>query len=247
MKVSVVIPARWKSQRLPGKMLANLGGKPVLQHVWERVMRMKGCDEVIIATDNEAVFNAVESWGGTAKMTSEACESGTERVASIIDELQGDFILVVQGDECFIEPDLLEKMVHHFKIRGGDIITPVCRIKEEEILQCPNCVKAVVSGQGKALYFSRSPVPYFRGVPMERWLDYADYWWHVGVYGYKRSVLENYNALKPSRLEQIEKLEQLRFLEAGYEISVVEAPKHLLAVDTQEDLERAEELLEVYA
>lgn len=243
MKVSVVIPARWKSERLPGKMLADLGGRPLLWHTWSRVCRMTRAKEVIVAVDDREVFEEVQRWGGNAVMTDEKCESGTERIFSILEKLKGDMILNVQGDECFIEARLLDKLVENWAAREPDIITPVYRIRKEEDLENPGNVKVVVAANGRAMYFSRSPVPYLRGVGRSDWINRHPFWWHLGIYGYRRDVLAAYKELPRSHLEEVEKLEQLRYLEAGYQIEVFETDYHEMAVDTAEDLEKARELL----
>ncbi len=243
MKVSVVIPARWKSERLPGKMLADLGGRPLLWHTWSRVCRMNRATEVIVAVDNKIIFEEVQRWGGKAIMTDEACESGTERIFSILEKLRGDMILNVQGDECFVEASLLDQLVENWSIKQSAIITPVCRIHTREDLENPGNVKVVVAGNGQALYFSRSPLPHLRGVDMADWVSKHPFWWHLGLYGYRRDVLAAYNQLPKSHLEDAEKLEQLRYLEAGYEIDVFETRYHTMAVDTVQDLEKARALI----
>lgn len=243
MKVSVVIPARWKSERFPGKMLADLGGRPLLWHTWSRVCQMNRAKEVIVAVDDKEVYDEVQRWGGNAVMTDEKCESGTERMFSIMERLKGDMILNVQGDECFIEASLLDKLVERWGVREPDIITPVYRIRSLEDLENPGNVKVVIAGEGRALYFSRSPVPYLRGVDRSDWINRHEFWWHLGIYGYRRDVLAAYDALPRSRLEEVEKLEQMRYLEAGYQIEVFETDYHEMAVDTVEDLERAREII----
>lgn len=236
MKVSAVIPARWASQRLPGKVLVDLGGRPLLWHTWDRVRQMEFADEVVVAVDDKQVQKAVEGWGGRAIMTDPNCISGTERIASIVDQLKGDFILNVQADQCFIETYLLDEMVSCWKETEGHIITPVYRIMRMEDLLNPSVVKAVINGKGKALYFSRSPIPCVRDVAQEEWLHKHPFWWHYGVYGYARGVLKKYFDLPESILEKIEMLEQLRFLEAGYCIQTLETKHNSIEVNTPEDL-----------
>lgn len=243
MKVSVVIPARWKSERLPGKMLADLGGRPLLWHTWKRVCRMNRATEVIVAVDNKKIFEEVQRWGGKAVMTDEKCESGTERIFSILEKLEGDMIVNVQGDECFVQASLLDQLVENWSIKQSAIITPVCRIRTREDLENPGNVKVVVAANGRALYFSRSPLPHLRGVEMADWVNKYPFWWHLGIYGYRRDVLAAYKELSKSYLEDVEKLEQLRYLEAGYQIDVFETQHHTMAVDTAEDLEKARELI----
>lgn len=240
VKTSVVIPARWKSERLNGKMLADLNGKPVLRHTWERVKKMRYCNELIVATDYDGIYEEVKKWGGKAVMTDEKWKSGTERTASIVDQLEGDFILIVQGDECFINVELLDRLVETWKKDICDIITPICQIKDEEKLMNPNVVKTVIAHDRRALYFSRSPVPYIRE---KKEVEMTLHWQHIGVYGYKRLVLEKFFDISISPLEEAEKLEQLRFLEAGYTIMTLEEKGTNLDINTLEDLECARKTL----
>lgn len=243
MSVSVVIPARWKSERLPGKILADLGGRPLLWHTWKKVCQMKCADEIVIAVDSREVFEEVKNWGARVLMTDERCKSGTERIYSILNQLKGDMILNVQGDECFIDPDMLDKMVKLWRKNETDIITPVYRFKRWEDVANASNVKVVVGDSGKALYFSRSPIPHVRGIDPEKWLEKHTFWWHIGVYGYRRETLAGYEKLPKSMLEEVEKLEQLRFLEAGFQIQVMETDYHAVSVDTLEDLEKARKLI----
>ncbi|MGA2053501.1 MAG: 3-deoxy-manno-octulosonate cytidylyltransferase [Opitutales bacterium] len=242
MNVSVVIPARLASTRLPRKVLADLGGRPVLRHVWERAARVRRATEVLVATDSEEVAEVVAAWGGQFVLTSPACRSGTERIASILDGLHGDFILNVQGDEPFIEPALLDALVERFAAAGGELVTPVYPIREYAALANPAVVKVARAADGRALYFSRSAIPHMRGVPPEQWAAQGSYWGHLGVYGYARAALARYPALPESALEAAESLEQLRFLEAGFCIQTVETNYHAVAIDTPADLERARAL-----
>jgi 3-deoxy-manno-octulosonate cytidylyltransferase (CMP-KDO synthetase) len=243
IKTTAVIPARLGSTRLPNKVLADLCGKTLVRRVWEQVSQAARIDEVYIATDSPEVLAEAESWGGRALMTSPACQSGTERIASVISQLHGDLILNVQGDEPLIDPGMLDELVRRWEAAPSDLITPAYRIERLEELLNPNIVKVVRAGDGRALYFSRSAVPYLRDLPQESWLESTDYWGHVGVYGYRRFVLERYAELPASWLEQSERLEQLRFLEAGYAIQVFETAYRPVAVDVQADLERVRELL----
>jgi len=176
-------------------------------------------------------------------MTSPNCRSGTERIASILDGLKGQFILNVQGDEPFIDPVLLDALVERFANYGGDVVTPVYPIRELATLTNPAVVKVVRGADGRAWYFSRSPIPHVRGVPIEEWPARGLHWGHLGVYGYARSKLAVYATLPESPLEGIEALEQLRFLEAGWRIQTVETDYHVVAIDTLEDLIRARSLL----
>ena len=243
MSVSVVIPARLQSSRLPEKVLIDLDGKSILQRVWERANMMATADNVVIATDSDKIKNAAEAWGARVFMTSPDCTSGTERIASMIIELSGKFILNIQGDEPFIDPKLLDKLVTKGKAEDCDIVTPVIKLREQEEVFDPNLVKVVRASDGRAIYFSRSPVPHFRDEDKSQWHSKHDYWGHLGVYGYKREVLENYNNYPVSPLEDIEKLEQLRFIDAGLSIQTVESDKRAIGIDTAEDLEKAKAMI----
>lgn len=243
MSVSVVIPARWKSERLPEKMLADLGGRPLLWHTWVRVCQMKLAKEIIIAVDHKDVYQEVKRWGANVVMTDEKCQSGTERIFSILNHLKGDMILNVQGDECFVDWKMLDIMVQEWEKNEPDIITAVCRFKNwEDVVNISN-VKVVIGDNSKALYFSRSPIPHVRGINPLNWLENHAFWWHIGVYGYGRETLKNYDKLPKSTLEEVEKLEQLKFLAAGFQIQVIETDYHAMNVDTPEDLEKARKLI----
>jgi 3-deoxy-manno-octulosonate cytidylyltransferase (CMP-KDO synthetase) len=176
-------------------------------------------------------------------MTAPHCRSGTERIASILDGLKGQFILNVQGDEPFIDPVLLDALAACFVENGGDVVTPVYSIREYATLVNPAVVKVVRGADGRAWYFSRSPVPHLRGVPIEEWPARGLHWGHLGVYGYARAKLAAYLTLPECPLEGIEALEQLRFIEAGWRIQTVETDYHAVAIDTPEDLARARALL----
>jgi 3-deoxy-manno-octulosonate cytidylyltransferase (CMP-KDO synthetase) len=238
MKTTAIIPARLASTRLPRKVLADICGKPLIQHVWERVKRAQCVDSVIVVTDSTDVVHAVESWGGEALWTSPDYKSGTERIASVLDEIHADLILNVQGDEPLVEPEMLDALVVRWLSAPCDLITPVHRITSLDDLRNPNVVKVARAWDGRALYFSRSPIPFIRDWPLEEWLQHGAFWGHIGVYGYRREVLADYARLPASTLQEAESLEQLRFLEAGYTFQTVETTYRSVAVDTREDLEK---------
>lgn len=237
MKLIAVIPARLESTRLPRKILADIQGKPMLWHVWSRVRQVSRLDAVYVATDSELIADEVRSWGGVAYLTSPECRSGTERIASLLPQVEADFILNVQGDEPLVDPDMIDALVQRWMEDQPELVTSVYRINTFEELTSPNVVKVTRTSNGQALYFSRQPIPFVRDVPEEKWLDIAPYWGHVGVYGYRRDLLEIYPGLPESKLETAEKLEQLRFLEAGYSFQTVETNYRPAAVDTQADLD----------
>ena len=241
-----VIPARLGSTRLPRKMLADLNGRPLLWHVWQRVRLARRLSEVVIATDAVEIAEAVRSWGGTAMLTSPECTSGTARVASIAAELACDLILNIQGDEPLIDPSLLDAIVERQSETGCPLVTAAWRITAQAEVMDPNVVKVVraASGRRQALYFSRSPIPFVRDVPPARWLEQHVFWGHVGVYGYDQAVLAAYAKAAESPLEVAERLEQLRFVDQGFSFEVVDAPARSRSVDTADDLQAVASLLE---
>ena len=243
MKVSIVIPARLASTRLPRKVLADINGRPMLWHVWKRADKISFEKELFVATDSVEVKKVVEGWGGSVIMTSPDCRSGTQRIVSILPHLSGELILNVQGDEPLIDPQLLEEMVVQWKNSRPDLITAVYQIDNEEDLLDPNLVKVVRDENGYAIYFSRSTIPYLRDVPQEKWVQQHQYWGHIGVYGYARQTLIDYAKMNAGNLELAESLEQLRFIEKNYRIHAVETDYSPIGVDTYNDLKKVRQIL----
>lgn len=234
MRAVAVIPARWASTRFPGKPLALLQGRPMVEHVWARVRRVRGLAAVLVATDDERVARAVRAFGGEVAMTGE-CRTGTDRVREALAGREADVALNVQGDEPLIEPACLESLLAVFAeptVRMATLMRPLLAGEAEN----PNVVKVVTALAGDALYFSRSPIPYARHGP-------APAFAHVGVYAYRRDLLEALAALPTTPLERAEGLEQLRVLEHGIPIRVVQTSYRSLGVDVPEDLARAEAAL----
>ena len=242
-KYSIVIPARIASTRLPGKMLKSLGGKPVVQHVIERVQKVRNCQAVYVVTDSNEIVQLASSLGVTGLLTSPECRSGTERIVSVLNEIKGDWIFNVQGDEPFVDIHMIEEMIDHTCNTQADILTPVYCLKSIEEVLNPNVVKVVRDANDFALYFSRSPIPFVRDLPKEEWLQHTTFWGHLGIYGYQRTVLEKYSNLSPNPLEQAESLEQLRFLSNSFRIFTCETQNRSVAIDTAEDLALAEKIL----
>lgn len=243
-KVAIAVPARMASSRLPGKMLALLGGKPVLQHVIERVQRVRCCRKVYIVTDSREIVRLAQSLGTEGLMTSPDCTCGTERIASVLEKIDGDIIFNVQGDEPFIEPQLLEAMAEAMRSTNGDVLMPSYRLKTTAELLNPSVTKVVCDKDGCGLYFSRSPVPYVRDCEQKQWTEKHAFWGVFGVYGFRREALEAYRNFPMSPLEKAESLEQLRWLSNGYRIATFPVDAHpLCSIDTAEDLKRAEEFL----
>ncbi|MBR5622875.1 MAG: 3-deoxy-manno-octulosonate cytidylyltransferase [Opitutales bacterium] len=243
LNATIAIPARLGSTRLPGKVLLDLGGKPVVQHVWEKVRRMKHAGKIVLLADTEQVAEVANNFGAEVIMTSPECRSGTERLASVLSQLPGEFFLNVQGDEPFIDVDLLDSLVERWAETRCELVTAVAKITDPAKLLNPNVVKVVRGSDGRAIYFSRSAVPHLRGVPAEQWLDSGNVWWsHIGVYGYARATLEAHPTMAVTTLETVESLEQLRFIDRGMSFQTVETNYHPVSIDTAEDLENARKL-----
>ena len=246
LKYIAIIPARYASTRFPGKPLAMLGGKPVIQRVWEQVSSV--VDAAVVATDDERIAQAVESFGGRAIMTSPNHKSGTDRCWEAYQK-QGeefDVVINVQGDEPFIAHSQLRAIMACFEDENTDIATLVKPFAEEDglsALENPNSPKVVLDNDSCAVYFSRSVIPYLRGVEREDWLKHHTFYKHIGMYAFRRDVLGEVTALPQSTLEKAESLEQLRWLENGYKIGVGISDVETVGIDTPEDLERAEEFL----
>ncbi|MDR0742723.1 MAG: 3-deoxy-manno-octulosonate cytidylyltransferase [Puniceicoccales bacterium] len=239
MKTIVAIPARLGATRFPRKVLADLGGKPMIQHVYEKAKQANITDDVYVLVDSVEVENVVRSFGGKSIMTSSECHCGTDRIVSVLDQMQADFIVNVQGDEPLLDSQSLIALCERAKTSRADIITPVFKITDFADIDNPSRVKVVVCQGGKALYFSRSPIPFVRGVEKSKWLTHHQFWGHIGVYGYRRAILENYKNLHASALETAESLEQLKFLDNGYTIDTVVAKCPTIGIDTPEDLKKA--------
>lgn len=238
MKVLCVIPARYASTRLPGKPLSMIAGKPMIQWVYERASLAKLPDAVVVATDDVRVEKAVEAFGGRVMMTSPDHPSGTDRLAEVALGYPAiDVIVNVQGDEPMIPPEVIDQLAEAFAQDPELKMATLKVLMKEEDYDNPAAVKVVTDLNGYALYFSRSLMPYPRNKPQ----DYRVYK-HVGIYAYRRDFLLKYAALKPTRLERAESLEQLRALENGYRIKVLESDFQGVGVDTPEDLARVNEL-----
>jgi 3-deoxy-manno-octulosonate cytidylyltransferase (CMP-KDO synthetase) len=231
-KVLGVIPARWSSSRLPGKPLADLCGKPMIQWVWERAGRSRSLSKLLVATDDPRIFDAVKGFGGDAVLTPEA-PSGTDRASWVAQKHDADIVVNIQGDEPLIRPEEIDRVASLVAEGPAPVGTLIRRITSESDWNDPNVVKAVVDERGFALYFSRSPIPFSRdGEPSIRYK-------HIGLYGYTKSFLLDYVTWKPTPLERTEKLEQLRILEKGYRIRTAETEWEPVRVDTPADLESA--------
>jgi 3-deoxy-manno-octulosonate cytidylyltransferase (CMP-KDO synthetase) len=246
-RVVAIIPARYNATRFPGKPLALLKGKPVIQHVYEQTTRANLVNSVIVATDDQRIFDAVMNFQGRAVMTSGNHESGTDRIAEAAAHIECDYVINVQGDEPFIEPEMIDDVVN--LLYNDDrvaISTLAKKVSDREEIISPHVVKVVMDDEGFALYFSRAPIPYHR----DEWKDLNNILFneqattvfkHVGIYGYRKEALIQFSSLKQCRTEKIEKLEQLRALTAGMKIKVKETTFDTFGIDTKEDLRKAEE------
>ena len=241
-----IIPARYASTRFPAKPLALLGGKPIVQRVYEQVAKM--VERVVVATDDERIYDTVASFGGEVVMTSPNLKSGTDRCAEAYEKMgyEADIVINVQGDEPFIVTEQIATLVKCFENEAIDIATLVKPFSAEsgiEALENPNSPKVVINKRGEAIYFSRSAVPYLRDVERSEWLKHHTFYKHIGIYAFRAKTLGEITQLPQSPLEQAEKLEQLRWLENGYRIGVGITDIETIGIDTPEDLERAEQFL----
>ncbi len=241
--VTVVIPARYGSSRFPGKPLAPICGRPMVQYVYQAAANAQGVDRVLVATDDRRIVEAVQAFGGEAVLTSEDCRSGSDRVAEAAENLPGEFFVNLQGDEPLMDSRAIEEVVVLLKGTPQAIATLKRPIAGMDEYHDTNCVKVVCNNTGFALYFSRAPVPFHRGGLSEDELS-SLVWVHVGIYGYHRRVLERFVGLPLGRLERCESLEQLRALEYGIPIRVATTSYVSVGVDTPEDIPRVEALLE---
>lgn len=245
-KFIAIIPARYASTRFPGKPLATLGGKTVIHRVYDQVK--KALDNVIVATDDDRIYNHVISFGGKVVMTSTNHRSGTDRCreAYTLNGGKEDIVINVQGDEPFIQPEQIYTIMQCFKDETIDIATlvkPFDKNGEYAALENPNAAKVVIDNNMNALYFSRSVIPYMRGVEKQQWPSKHQFYTHLGMYAYRAEALRKVTQLQPSSLEIAESLEQLRWLENGMKIKVGMSKTSSIGIDTPQDLERAESFL----
>ena len=258
-KLIIAVPARLDSLRLPRKVLIDIAGEPMLKRVLDRCKLVKESSAVVLCTDSKEIKNLAEEWGVKVLMTSEKCTSGTDRISSVINELisiawgvkykkediidhnilQKTVVLNVQADQPFVSPELIKDIYKGFKNYNlkHDILTPVYSLRDKDIHD-PNLVKVVVASNGDALYFSRSAIPHIRGKPPSTWSQYAKYFGHIGIYGFRANVLAHWSEIPSSRLEELESLEQLRFLEGGFGIKTLLTNEEVSSIDTYDDLKK---------
>lgn len=255
MKYLAIIPARFASTRFPGKPVALLGGKTVIEHVFTHVRACAELTDVIVATDDRRIYSAVNAFGGKAVMTRSDHRCGTDRCVEAMDKWlaahpdirQEELVVVnIQGDEPFVQPGQVSQLCHCFEQPDTDIATlarPYTTNDTFADLANPNTPKVVFDAQMRAILFSRSIIPYMRSIPQDEWLTRGDYYRHVGMYAYRADVLRKITALAPSPLELAESLEQLRWLENGYTIRLAITHTATIGIDTVDDLRKAEEVL----
>lgn len=241
MRVVGVIPARYSSTRFEGKVLADILGKPMLQHVWERAKESSLLDDLIIACDDDRVAGAAKEFGAKVAMTAKGHVCGTDRIAEVVNPLEVDIIINIQGDEPIIHTTMIDSLARALlEDKTISMATIIKKIKEPEVVNDPNVVKVVVDKNNFALYFSRAAIPYL--MPNSE-IKFPVFYKHIGLYGYTKDFLFTYKSLPASNLEKMERLEQLRVLEEGFRIKTIETKYDTIGVDTPEDLEKVKEYL----
>jgi len=241
---AIAIPTRMGSTRFPGKPLAKLGGKTVIERVYERCLRSKLAQKAVILTDSPEIMDFAGKIGANALMTSPQCASGTERIIEAFDKIGAEFVVNVQGDEPFISPELIDALIQKRADTSCDLVTAVSKIGDAATLENENVVKVLRDERGAALYFSRTPLPHIRGeADKSRWLERSAYWRHIGIYGYSQAALAKYASFGACALEKCEMLEQLRFVSNGMKFEIVETEYESIGIDTPADLAAAEEFL----
>jgi 3-deoxy-manno-octulosonate cytidylyltransferase (CMP-KDO synthetase) len=238
MRKVAMIPARYAATRFPGKLMQLLGGKPVIRHTYEATVATGLFDEVVVVTDSEIIYTEITAAGGNAVMSKHEHESGSDRIAEAVADMDADIIINVQGDEPFVKKEPLEKLIRLFDDSSVQVGSLMRKIEDEKELHKSSCVKVVVNKNNDALYFSRSVIPYLANPAVD-----PVYFLHIGVYGFRKNALLNFTRWPASKLERTEKLEQLRYLENGVTIRMAFVDFKNIAIDTPEDLERAMKLL----
>jgi 3-deoxy-manno-octulosonate cytidylyltransferase (CMP-KDO synthetase) len=242
-----VIPARYASQRFPGKPLAMIAGKSLVQRVYEQASKAKSLDRVVVATEDTRILEAVEAFGGDAMLTSPDCVTGTDRIAEVAQQHDYDLVLNIQGDEPLMRTEMIDQLIEGMQDNPDCVMGTLARkIESARVLENPNVVKVVVARNGNALYFSRSTIPYVRDARSREgsdWLSQATFCKHLGIYAFRRPFLLDFVQLPQGELETTEKLEQLRALENGFAIKVWITPFDSIGVDRPEDVELVERIL----
>ncbi|HEY9001519.1 MAG TPA: 3-deoxy-manno-octulosonate cytidylyltransferase [Mucilaginibacter sp.] len=239
MHILGIIPARYASTRFPGKPLVDIAGKSMIQRVYEQAKKCSQLSEVIVATDDDRIFEHVNGFGGKAMMTSATHQSGTDRCAEVAEKHpEYDVIINIQGDEPYIDPEQISKLINCFNDADTQLATLVKKVSNEYELHNTSSPKVIINKNSEAIYFSRSPLPHIRGQEPQNWLLHFTYFKHIGIYGYRADVLKEITKLPVSPLEKAESLEQLRWIENGYKIKVAETEIETIAIDTPDDLKK---------
>lgn len=245
MNCLIIIPSRYGSTRFEGKPLCNIHGKSLIQRTYEQANKVLANKQVVVATDDERIFNHVNSFGGKVEYTSIEHQSGTERCFELAEKstFDWDILINIQGDEPFIQNNQILDLLNAFKNPEVEIATLIKQIEYKQELLSENSVKVVVSTDKKALYFSRSPIPFFRGEEQSIWVKKHTYFKHIGVYAFRKTCIEKIQCINQSILDKVESLEQLKWLESGLNIYTIETNFQSPAVDTPEDLKKIDEFL----
>ncbi|WP_145855185.1 3-deoxy-manno-octulosonate cytidylyltransferase [Pedobacter suwonensis] len=239
-----IIPARYASTRFPGKPLVDIAGKTMIQRVYEQALKAKSLSKVIVATDDERIADEVTRFGGEFAFTASHHQSGTDRCAEVIEKMPGfDIVINIQGDEPFIEPAQIDLLASCFVADKVDLATLIKPIQSQESIYNPNSPKVVIDVNGRAMYFSRSPIPFIRNGEPGVWAEKHQFYKHIGIYGYRTEALKAITQLPPSSLEIAESLEQLRWIENGFYIQTKATDLETVAIDTPEDLLKLNKLL----
>ena len=240
MKILGIIPARFASTRFPGKPLIDIGGKTMIRRVYEQAKKAAKLSEVVVATDDERIADEIKKHGGNVVMTSDNHQSGTDRCAEAVKNVAGEWnaVINIQGDEPFILPEQINLLAALFENTEVEIGTLVKKLSDTADLDNPNTMKVVLDIHGNGMYFSRSPIPFVRGADKKDWLQKNLFYKHIGIYGYRTDVLEKLTALPQGKLELVESLEQLRWLENGYKIRTAFTESEAISIDVPEDIEK---------
>jgi len=244
MKILGIIPSRFGSTRFPGKALVDIQGTSMIQRVYRQTQKTSLLSKVVVATDHQKIFDHVKNFGGNVTMTNPNHPSGTDRcLEALYQEKESyDFVINIQGDEPLIDPQQIDTLAGHLE-ESTEVATLAKKIQQQDELFNPNVVKVVFDQNHRALYFSRSTIPFIQGHPQKTWLESHPYYKHLGIYAYRSDLLQKYSELEISQLEKSESLEQLRWLDSGYSIKIVETHLETIGVDTPEDLEKIKVLL----
>jgi 3-deoxy-manno-octulosonate cytidylyltransferase (CMP-KDO synthetase) len=244
LKAIGIIPARYASTRFPGKPLVDIAGKTMIQRVYEQALKAKSLSKVVVATDDERIAGEVKRFGGEFAFTASHHQSGTDRCAEVIEQLPGfDIVINIQGDEPFIEPAQIDLLASCFTADQVELATLIKPIQSQESIYNPNSPKVVIDLNGRAMYFSRSPIPFIRNSEPGVWAEKHQFYKHIGIYGYRTAALKAITQLPPSSLEIAESLEQLRWIENGFYIQTKVTDLETIAIDTPEDLLKLNKLL----